>query len=559
MHPSIAARRAWLLLFIAISAFYLWGLGAFPFVGPDEPRYAQVAREMFERRDFITPTLGGIPWFEKPPLLYWIMILSYRVLGVTEYAARLGPALCGLITAFFVYWTGRAVEDRFETSMNVEPGATARWSALVFLSSLGTIGFSRAASFDIVLTMTVAGAFAFFLNYLVRTNIDGAGFSKGPPRHRDTGLLVGFYLFVGLSALAKGLIGLVIVFGVIALYYLARRELPRRGLMTSLVWGLPFSLVVAGVWFVPMIARHGWTFIDQFIIQHHFARFVSNKYHHPGPIYFYPPVVVGLAVPWSIALGAAVISVRHWAWRGQNAVDRLRVFALVWLILPIVFFSFSGSKLIAYVLPVLPAIALLVGERISCALGMERGRLLVRLTGVTLIGLAAAVYWYSHGHYDLNTLCLIVGAAPPAIVGAAALIRPQLRRPLFALIAVAFIASSIVVLKCAAPVVARTESVRDLLSTAAARGYSTTPIVQLHTIERTAEFYASGRLTYKADGDPVKFEGVFQVVDAARRNNGVILCIVPLQYESQLTLFNGARVEVIADNGRVALLAVRPN
>jgi hypothetical protein len=190
---------------------------------------------------------------------------------------------------------------------------------------------------------------------------------------------------------------------------------------------------------------------------------------------------------------------------------------------------------------------------------MERGRLLVRLTGVTLIGLAAAVYWYSHGHYDLNTLCLIVGAAPPAIVGAAALIRPQLRRPLFALIAVAFIASSIVVLKCAAPVVARTESVRDLLRTAAARGYSTTPIVQLHTIERTAEFYASGRLTYEADGDPVKFEGVFQVVDAARRNNGVILCIVPLQYESQLTSFNGAKVEVIADNGRVALLAVRTN
>ena len=91
------------------------------------------------------------------------------------------------------------------------------------------------------------------------------------------------------------------------------------------------------------------------------------------------------------------------------------------------------------------------------------------------------------------------------------------------------------------------------------RGYSTTPIVQLHTIERTAEFYAAGRLTYEADGDPVKFEGVFQVVDAARRNNGVVLCIVPLQYESQLTSFNGARVEVIADNGRVALLAVRPS
>src|SRR4030095_5319445 len=279
-------------------------------------------------------------------------------------------------------------------------------------------------------------------------------------------------------------IGLVIVFGVIALYYLARRELPRRGLMISFVWGVPFSLVVAGVWFVPMIAKHGWTFIDHFIIQHHFARFVSNKYHHPGPFYFYLPVVVMLAMPWTIGLGAEIISVRRWVWRGQNALDSLRVFALVWLILPIVFFSFSGSKLTAYVLPILPAIALLVGERISCALGMERGRLLVRMTGVTLVGLAAVGYWYLHAHYALTTLCRVVGAAPPAIVGAAALIRPQLRRPLFALIALSVIASSIVVLKCAAPVVARTESVRDLLSTAATRGFSTTPIVQLHTIER---------------------------------------------------------------------------
>jgi len=558
LHPSIVAKRAWFLLFIAISAFYLWGLGALPLVGPDEPRYAQVAREMFERRDFITPTLGGIPWFEKPPLLYWMMILSYRFLGVNEYAARFGPALCGLITAFFVYWAGRAIEDRFETSMNVERGATARWSALVWLSSLGTIGFSRAASFDIVLTMTVAGAFAFFLNYLVRSNIDGPAFSKGSPHNQHLALLAGFYFFVGLSVLAKGLIGFVIVFGVIALYYVARRELPRRGLITSFVWGLPLSLVVAGVWFVPMFAKHRWIFIDQFIIQHHFARFVSNKYHHPGPIYFYLPVVVSLALPWTIGLGAAINSVRHWAWRGPNGLDRLRVFALLWLILPIVFFSFSGSKLTAYVLPVLPAIALLVGERISCALGMERGRSLVRLTGVTLIGVAVAGYWYIHSHYDLTTLCLIVGATPPAIVGAMAVVRPQLRRPLFALIALAVIVSSIVILKCAAPVVARTESVRDLLSTAAARGYATTPIVQLHTIERTAEFYAAGRLTYQTDGEPVKFEGVVQVVEAAQRNNGVVLCFVPLQFESQLTSFKGATVEVIADNGRVALVAVRP-
>src|SRR5436190_6164911 len=371
----ILAKRAWLLLFISIAAFYLWGLGSLPFVGPDEPRYAQVAREMFTRRDLITPTLGGLPWFEKPPLLYWMMMLGYRVFGVNEYAARLGPALCGLLTAVFVYWIGRTVDaEEVHYGERTSGGSIGRWSALVWLSSLGAIAFSRAASFDIVLTMTVTGAFA--LLHAAR-----GGEVKRSGRGPATSMLLGFYLFTGLSILAKGLIGPVTILGVIVVYYAVRRERPAPSLARSFIWGIPLSAAVAAVWFVPMVMRHGGTFIDQFIVQHHFARFVSNKYHHPGPIYFYLPVVLGLALPWTLVLGAAIISARRWAWRGQNASDCLRVFALVWLVLPIVFFSFSGSKLTAYILPVLPAIALLVGERIACALSVGRGEHLVRLTG----------------------------------------------------------------------------------------------------------------------------------------------------------------------------------
>lgn len=555
MQPSIPAKRLWILLFIIIAGFYFWALGALPLVGPDEPRYAQAAREMFARRDFITPTLGGLPWFEKPPLLYWMMIVSYRVFGVNEYAARFGPALCGLLTAVFVYWIGRSVGN---TSEKKDPEAIGEWSALVWLSSLGAIAFSRGASFDIVLTMTVTGAFAFFLGFHVRS----AGIPARNPLlpavpHSPARLLMGFYVFAGLSLLAKGLIGFVIIFGVIGLYYLIRREWPERAFTKSLSWGIPLSLAVAAVWFVPMLVRHGWLFVDQFIVQHHFARFLSNKYHHPGPVYFYLPVILGLALPWTAVLGAAIISVRRWTWRGASSIDRLRVFSLVWLILPITFFSFSGSKLTAYILPVLPAAAILVGERISCALHAGRGQTILRLTGVVLIGLAGAGYWYVNGQFKLSPFCLVLAALPLLVVGALALIAPRLRAPLFCLIALAIITASVVTLKCAAPLIARTESVRDLLATAAARGYSGTPVVQLHTVERTAEFYAAGRMTYQTDGEPVKLEGVTQVVDAARRNNGVVLCFVPLQYESQLTSYQGAQSEVIADNGHVALVVVR--
>ena len=171
------AKRGWLLLFLSIAAFYLWGLGSLPLVGPDEPRYAEVAREMFARRDLITPTLGGLPWFEKPPLLYWMMIAGYGALGVSEYAARLGPAICGLLTAVFVYWIGKTIETAGPAEGSARALASAdgeqrreglgRYSALVWLSSLCAIVFSRGASFDIVVTMTIAAALSCFFAWHV--------------------------------------------------------------------------------------------------------------------------------------------------------------------------------------------------------------------------------------------------------------------------------------------------------------------------------------------------------------------------------------------------------
>jgi hypothetical protein len=147
--------------------------------------------------------------------------------------------------------------------------------------------------------------------------------------------------------------------------------------------------------------------------------------------------------------------------------------------------------------------------------------------------------------------------SPLILTGAIAVARPRVRRALFTLIPLAVLITSAIGLRCAAPVLARAESVRDLLVAASAHGYQTTPVVQLHTVERTAEFYAADRMTYGLDGEPVKLEGVAQVADAARQNGGLVLCFVPKQYESQLTLYANTRTEVIADNGRVSLVAVR--
>ncbi|MDT4955855.1 MAG: hypothetical protein QOJ02_3993, partial [Acidobacteriota bacterium] len=265
MQRSTLAKRAALLFFLAAAAFYFYGLGHLPFIGPDEPRYAQVAREMYLRGDMVTPTLGGHTWFEKPALLYWMMIGSYRLFGVTEWAARLGPAISGLLAVFLIYWMGKRVERASGDEGKAEEGL-GLWSGVALASSVGLIIFSRGASFDIVVTMTVTLA---LVCYFI-SEID---------EKRRRWLLAGFYAAVGASLLAKGLVGIVVPFGVIGLYYVVRRKWPDKTAFGSLLWGVPLAVAVAAIWYAPVIARHGWTFVDEFFIQHHFARFISNKYH----------------------------------------------------------------------------------------------------------------------------------------------------------------------------------------------------------------------------------------------------------------------------------------
>ncbi|MCA1635981.1 MAG: phospholipid carrier-dependent glycosyltransferase [Acidobacteria bacterium] len=110
MQRFILAKRAWLVLLLVVAAVYFYGLGSAPLLGPDEPRYAQVAREMNARGDWVTPTLAGHTWFEKPALLYWLMMAGYQVFGVSEFAARLGSACAGVLTLLLIGWVGRRAE-----------------------------------------------------------------------------------------------------------------------------------------------------------------------------------------------------------------------------------------------------------------------------------------------------------------------------------------------------------------------------------------------------------------------------------------------------------------
>jgi 4-amino-4-deoxy-L-arabinose transferase-like glycosyltransferase len=480
LHPSALAKRVYLFLFIAIIAFYLYGLGRLPLLGPDEPRYAQIGREMFLRNDFVTPTLGGYTWFEKPALLYWMVAGSFKLFGVSEWSARLGPALCGLLTIVAVWLVGREIDRE---SLAEEPRSFGFWSLVVMATCLGLVVFSRAASFDIVITMTTTWSLAFFLLHEL------------PSTKNKRLLLIGFYAFVGLSLLAKGLVGIVVPFGVVGFYYLLRRTWPVRSVLVSLIWGIPLALAVAAIWYGPVIAQHGWSFVDEFFVQHHFSRYVSNKYHHPQPLYFFPIIILMLSLPWTVYLIYGLAKMRTWAWRGADGLSVVRIFSLAWLLLPVVFFSFSGSKLPGYVLPALPAAALLAADV------LRRGRPVV----------------------------------PLAIAGATVVL---------VLIALIFFA----------PRFAHRESVRDLLILADTRGYANAPVLAQRTDDRSAEFYAYQRVVYGANGEPVTFDEMS--VDEARARGGKLLVFIPVEYVEN---FRGTRgIEVIGDNGRMAALGWNP-
>lgn len=542
MHHSKLAKRGWLLLVAGTAFVYLCQLGVLPLVGADEPRYVQVAREMFWRGDWVTPTLGGRRWFEKPALVYWTEIASFKLFGVAEWSARLGVALSGWLTALIIGWLARRVER--EAGPELSGLGLAAASALA--SSLGLLVFSRGVNFDVMVTMTLTLALACFL--LADLTVD---------ERLRRWWLAGFYAGVGLSLLAKGLIGVVLPVGIIALYYLLRRSRPP--LMKLMPWGLLLTLAVAATWYAPVIWRYGWTFIDEFIIQHHFARYTSNKYRHPQPIYFYVPIMLLLVLPWTAYLLAALWRARRWDWHEKNsAAMKFRLFALAWVVAVIGFFSLSGSKLPGYILPALPGAVLLVGDELARYVRGESSARAMRATGALFLALAFAGLGYVFYTREVGKLCALLSVAPAIAAGLITLLVARERR---LLCIVSCVGASLLMVAlvgaCAAEGVARRESVRELLRLADARGYASAPVVNLHTIERTTEFYAAGRLIYAETGQPAKAEGVAEVIAVAEKNSGTALVIVPIEYQTQLTENPRLLTEIIGDNKSVALIGVR--
>ena len=316
-----------LLLYVCLFS----GLGALGLVGPDEPRYAAIARAMAETHDWVTPRLWGTPWFEKPVLYYWTAGIAMRVFGVSEFAARLPSAVAALLAVVAVAWTALRTY-----------GLGAAWYSLLMLpTSVAMIGFSRAASPDMLFAGCLTAAMAVAVEILQK------------PRPGAISRIA-FGFFLGAAVLAKGPAAVILAGGATLLWAaLSRQWLAPFRFLHPLV--IAVFCATALPWYVLCALRNP-DFLRVFIWHHNFERYLTPVFQHPQPFWFYVPILLVASFPW---FAMAVSPDMHEMEERRMAGLAGDIYFLLG-VLPFSFFSISQSKLPGYILPSVPPLFLLM-------------------------------------------------------------------------------------------------------------------------------------------------------------------------------------------------------
>jgi 4-amino-4-deoxy-L-arabinose transferase-like glycosyltransferase len=365
---NMSRHRTLLIELLTIAGFcaflFYFGLSAFGLVGADEPRYAQIAREMLVRHDLVTPTLYGKPWLEKPPLYYWRAMETYWALGVSDWAARLPSATAATFMIAVIYFFLR----RFR------PGAQLN-GALITAASVGVIGFARGAGTDMVLTAAfAAGMLLWFAWYATERRL----------------WLLLFYFLMALGMLAKGPVAPLLAGLIVVVFALVLRD---ARLIARTLWlpGILLFLTVSLPWYVAVQLQNP-QFLREFFLQHNLERFATNLYHHKQPFWYFVPVLLLGAMPWTaLVIAGWVETIKRWREPLAAREEALERFLLTWTAVVVVFFSISSSKLPGYILPAVPACMILAAnwvsrrERLGWAVVIAQGALSGALLALALL------------------------------------------------------------------------------------------------------------------------------------------------------------------------------
>jgi 4-amino-4-deoxy-L-arabinose transferase-like glycosyltransferase len=326
------------VLVAAFTAVWFSALGNRMLFDPDEGRYAEIPREMLQSGEFIVPHLDYVQYFEKPPLQYWLTAASFKLLGESEFAARLCTGLAGYFTLLTLYVLARRISG----------AAAAKRTVLLTLASPLFMLLGQQLTLDMLLCFLLTAAFACF----ALAQIERAS----PSRCRLW--MMGCWTAMALAVLTKGLIGVLIPAASLAGYVLWQRDW--KALRTlNLRWGIPAFGLITVPWFF-LMARAVPDFLHFFFIREHFQRFLTPVEHRSEAWWFFIPVLLIGTLSWTaIAVTAVIRTWTHPPARGTFSFARL---AAVWCGFIFILFSLSDAKLIPYVLPIVPVFALLAAS-----------------------------------------------------------------------------------------------------------------------------------------------------------------------------------------------------
>ncbi|HVN95687.1 MAG TPA: glycosyltransferase family 39 protein [Syntrophorhabdaceae bacterium] len=315
-----------LALLILSYAVLFYGIGDYSLKEPDEGRYAEIPREMNELHDYIVPHLNYVRYFEKPPLLYWVDALSFKVLRTNEWSFRFPNALSALLCVLFLFifarrWLGRE---------------SAFLSSIILITCFGFFAMARIVTIDMLFTLCLFLALLSFHEFY---------------RERKPFFIYLFYAVLGAATLAKGPVALILLGATILIFLVTEHNLHFVPEM-RLIRGLAIYLVITLPWIVAISFREK-EFLYFFFVDQHFLRFLTSRHNRSGPIYYFLPVLFGGMFPWSIFIPRAMAHLFR---------DKSLRLMVIWAAVVFVFFSISGSKLPPYILPVFPPLAMVLGH-----------------------------------------------------------------------------------------------------------------------------------------------------------------------------------------------------
>ena len=313
----------WLVAIISIIIVFC-NLGGIPLLDPDEPVYAETPKEMFVFNEFVSPRIFGEYWYDKPPMYYWLVATSYKIFGMTEFAARFPSAILAVISTLVVYLSGRRL-------FNERAGMAG---ALVLTTSIEFFYLGKAAVTDMTLLL--------FLTISLLSFIEKKYYLA--------------YIFAGLATLVKGPIGLLFPGAIVFIYIIVTRNWSQITKM-KIPSGLLVYAIVALPWYIMMYSLHNSAFIDTFLGFNNVTRFTSPE--HPEGVlwYYYIPVLILGFFPWTAIMLQSM-------WTSLTKSHRelpILIFLNIWVIVIFVFFSISQTKLVSYILPMYPPLAMIVG------------------------------------------------------------------------------------------------------------------------------------------------------------------------------------------------------